>query len=69
MSSLFGAAQLLVASVDARLGPWLLLAQEEGEVAPRSYNSSWAIILFSVILGLLITLTPDRRDKELKKRR
>ena len=36
-------------------------------LADRSYSISWALILLSVILGLLVTLRPARRSSEVKK--
>lgn len=36
-------------------------------LAERSYSVSWALILLSVILGLLVTLRPARRTSEIKK--
>lgn len=41
----------------------LLLAQDAG----KSDSWSWAIILFCVILGLLVTLNPSRRTYEFKR--
>jgi hypothetical protein len=41
---------------------WLLLATP-------SLNVSWAIVLFFLILGLLVTLSPSRRSYEIKRRK
>jgi hypothetical protein len=35
--------------------------------AERSYSVSWALVLFSIILGMLVTLAPSRRKSEVKK--
>jgi hypothetical protein len=42
----------------------LLLAQSTKSAAP-----SWAIVLFCVILGLIVTLNPSRRTTEIKRSR
>jgi hypothetical protein len=39
-----------------------LLAQ-----AGKSYSFSWAIVLFFIILGLLVTLASSRRTTEIKR--
>ena len=36
-------------------------------LAERSYSVSWALILLSVILGVMVTLRPARRTSEIKK--
>ena len=38
-------------------------------LAAPSLNISWAIVLFFMILGLLVTLSPSRRTYEVKRRR
>jgi len=36
--------------------------------APTGTNSlSWALIIFSVVLGLLVALSPSRRTTEIKR--
>jgi hypothetical protein len=40
-----------------------LLAQSGGS----SNSLSWAIVIFSVLLGLLVALSPSRRTGEIKK--
>lgn len=35
--------------------------------AVPSLNISWAIVLFFLILGMLVTLSPSRRTTEIKK--
>ena len=42
------------------LGPYLLLAAPSNSV-------SWFIVLFFVILGVMVTLSPARRTSEIKK--
>jgi len=37
--------------------------------ANKSYSLPWAIVLFCVILGLLVTLAPSRRSSEIKRGR
>ena len=37
--------------------------------ATPSLNVSWAIVLFFLILGLLVTLSPSRRTSEIKRPR
>lgn len=37
--------------------------------ANKSYSLPWAIVLFCVILGLLVTLAPSRRTSEIKRGR
>jgi hypothetical protein len=47
---------------------FLVAAADAAQVASdRSYSVSWALILLSVILGLLVTLRPARRTSEIKK--
>jgi hypothetical protein len=50
----------------AYLSPQLL---ESALLAAPSLNISWAIVLFFMILGLLVTLSPSRRTYEVKRRR
>jgi hypothetical protein len=38
-------------------------------LAAPSLNISWAIVLFFLILGMLVTLSPTRRTYEIKRRR
>ena len=38
-------------------------------LAVPSLNVSWAIVLFFMILGMLVTLSPSRRTFEVKRRR
>ena len=38
-------------------------------LATPSLNVSWAIVLFFLILGLLVTLSPSRRSYEIKRRK
>jgi ABC-type lipoprotein release transport system permease subunit len=52
----------LVANLPLRYPDWAL-------VATPSLNVSWAIVLFFLILGLLVTLSPSRRATEIKRRR
>ncbi|MCI0492166.1 MAG: hypothetical protein L0Z07_04430 [Planctomycetes bacterium] len=33
----------------------------------KSYSMSWGIVLFWVIAGLLVTLSPSRRKSEIKR--
>jgi hypothetical protein len=47
--------------------PLLLAADPPAVATDRSYSVSWALILLSVILGLLVTLRPARRTSEIKK--
>lgn len=45
-------------------------AREEatsGPSGPPSYGMSWALMLFCVILGLMVTLSPAHRTTEVKK--
>lgn len=42
-----------------------LLAQAT-EATERGYAFSWAIILFSVILGLVVALRPAKREDKVK---
>ncbi len=42
-----------------------LVAQAGGQ----TYSVSWALILFCVILGLLVTLGSSRRTSEIKRRK
>jgi hypothetical protein len=35
--------------------------------AVPSLNVSWAIVLFFLILGMIVTLSPSRRTSEIKK--
>ena len=37
--------------------------------AVPSLNVSWAIVLFFMILGMLVALSPSRRTYEIKRRR
>jgi hypothetical protein len=52
-----------------------LFAQSVTVITPSSGGSgpsgsmSWGIVLFFVILGLLVTLSPPRRTYEIKKRK
>lgn len=59
-----------LAIIESHLTGWLtsagvLLAQSSG----KSLSVSWAIVLFLVILGLLVTLSPARRTTEIKRPR
>jgi hypothetical protein len=36
-------------------------------LAVPSLNISWAIVLFFLILGMLVTLSPSRRTSEIKR--
>lgn len=45
----------------------MLLAQAEGDGGSRGYSVSWAIVVFSVILGMLVALRPSKREDEVKK--
>ena len=38
-----------------------------GPSGPPAYGVSWALMLFCAILGLMVTLTPIRRNIEIKK--
>jgi hypothetical protein len=38
-----------------------------GPSGPPSYGISWALMLFCAILGLMVTLSPNRRSVEIKK--
>jgi hypothetical protein len=38
-------------------------------LAVPSLNVSWAIVLFFLILGMLVTLSPSRRTYEVKRRK
>ena len=38
-----------------------------GPSGPPSYGMSWALMLFCVILGLMVTLSPAHRSTEVKK--
>lgn len=44
----------------------LPLAQAAEAEAPRGYAWSWAIILLSVIVGLVAALMPAKRDPEVR---
>ena len=52
----------LFAYLPMRYADWAL-------VATPSLNVSWAIVLFFLILGLLVTLSPSRRTSEIKRPR
>jgi hypothetical protein len=41
----------------------LLLAQAAGP----SLNISWAIVIFAILIGLALTLSPSRRTYEVKR--
>ncbi|MCC7473824.1 MAG: hypothetical protein IT425_00390 [Pirellulales bacterium] len=45
----------------------LLLAQSASGSVDKSLSISWAIVLFFVILGALVTLSPSRRTTEIKR--
>ena len=36
-------------------------------VSSGTYSLSWALIIFSVVLGLLVALNPARRTTEIKR--
>lgn len=38
-----------------------------GPSGPPTYGTSWALMLFCAILGLMVTLTPIRRSSEVKR--
>jgi hypothetical protein len=62
----------LFGSLDAVLTYFAYLPMRDTDwvlVATPSLNVSWAIILFFMILGLLVTLSPSRRTYEVKRRR
>ncbi|QDT70504.1 hypothetical protein MalM25_34520 [Planctomycetes bacterium MalM25] len=44
--------------------PLLAQATEEG---PRGYTISWAVVLLSVILGLVVALRPAKRETTVRK--
>lgn len=46
------------------LAPLLAQAAEEG---PRGYTISWALVLLSVILGLVVALRPAKRETTVRK--
>lgn len=46
----------------------VVLAQAE-ELAPRGYAVSWAVVLLSVILGLVVALRPVKREDKAPKPR
>ena len=60
--SRFGSAMLIFA---------LLMPAAAGATMPllalESYNISWALVIFPVILGLLVTLAASRRTSEIKR--
>jgi hypothetical protein len=37
------------------------------QAATKSDSMSWALVLFCVILGLIVTLNPSRRTYEIKR--
>lgn len=45
----------------------ILFAQAAEESAGRNYAISWAIILLSVILGLVVVLRNPKREDKVKK--
>jgi len=44
----------------------LLLAQQ-AEDEPRAYAIGWAIVVASVVLGLVVALRPAKREEKVKK--
>ena len=52
--------QTLIANSPPHFAEWVL-------VATPSLNISWAIVLFFLILGLIVTLSPARRTYEIKR--
>lgn len=46
--------------------PFLLLAQAEEE-AGRGYAASVAILLLCIVLGMLLTVAPSKREEKVKK--
>jgi hypothetical protein len=46
-----------------------LLISDWALLATPSLNVCWAIVLFFLILGMLVTLSPSRRTYEVKRRR
>lgn len=44
-----------------------LLAQAAEESGPRGYTISWALVLLSVILGLVVALRPAKRETVVRK--
>ena len=52
--------QTLIANSPMLFAEWVL-------VATPSLNISWAIVLFFLILGLIVTLSPARRTYEIKR--
>ncbi|MEQ8846897.1 hypothetical protein [Botrimarina sp.] len=48
---------------------FLPLAQAADEEAARQYNWSWAVILLSLVLGLMIACRPAKRELEVRKAR
>lgn len=59
----------LASLFDRALPGVLFLAQLEDEVVEKSYSASWAIILLCIVLALMISLKPSKREAlEAKKR-
>jgi hypothetical protein len=52
----------MISNMNSHFAHWVLLATP-------SLNVSWAIVLFFLILGMLVTLSPSRRTYEIKRRR
>jgi hypothetical protein len=50
----------LLANLPTTSADWVLLATPSSSI-------SWAIVLFFLILGLLVTLSPARRTYEVKR--
>mgnify|MGYP001135833545 CR=1 FL=1 len=44
-----------------------VLAQEEGGRAKQSF--AWGLVVLMVVLGMMVTLLPPRRDAEVKGRK
>jgi len=61
----------LFAIIESHLTGWLaspLLAQVTPPVE-KSMSVPWAIVLFFIILGLIVTLSPAKRTTEIKRSR
>ncbi len=50
----------MIAKMNTHFADWMLLAAPSPSVC-------WAIVLFFLILGLLVTLSPSRRTAEVKR--
>lgn len=52
--------------IDRAMPIAIALLAQAAEITERGYAYSWAIILFSVILGLVVALRPTKREDKVK---